>query len=97
MSIAPSKDQISHYVVLIKRFKLAFFIGPVILVYVFIVFRGSQLSSATASQASIASQSKNLSYPQINPTTISSINQLQDNSVNVQSLFNQARQNPFQE
>jgi hypothetical protein len=37
------------------------------------------------------------SQPHVDPVTVKKILDLQDNSVSVQALFNQARQNPFQE
>lgn len=66
--------------------------------YGFIIWRINVLSNAPPSQSDILSASKQAPIqPHIDPATVSKIQSLQDNSVNVQSLFNQARQNPFQE
>ena len=97
MNIIYSRERIEKLVIHIKHYRIAICIFLVVIVYGFIIFRGEQLSHVSPSQAAITSQTTNLNYPQINPTIINKINQLQDNSVNVQSLFNQARQNPFQE
>lgn len=63
--------------------------------YSFIVWRINVFSNAPASTTvktpGVASQ------PHIDPETIAKIQSLQDNSVSVQTLFDSARQNPFQE
>jgi hypothetical protein len=92
-----NKDKILQFTSQLKSFKWVIFLGFIVLVYGLILLRASQLGNAKPNQATIAAESKSLNYPHINPATINSINTLQNNSVNVQSLFNQARQNPFQE
>jgi hypothetical protein len=70
------------------------FIG---LIYLFVVYRVQVLNSSEPSQADVASQSKTAQVPHIDPRVLTQLQQLQDNSVSVQSLFNQARDNPFGE
>jgi hypothetical protein len=65
--------------------------------YGFIVWRINVLSSAPPSASDLSSASQSAAQPHIDQNTIDKIQNLQDNSVNVQSLFDQARQNPFQE
>ena len=97
MTKAINKEKLTDLIKWLRRYKIYLFIGFVVIVYVFIIFKGNQLSNATPSATAIAKQTQSVNYPHIDQSTINKINQLQDNSVNVQSLFNQARQNPFQE
>lgn len=97
MNITIIKDKISELTNRFRHLKLVLLLVVVALAYCFIVLRGVQLNHASLNKAKSTSQSNNISNPQIDPAIINKINQLQDNSVNVQSLFNQARQNPFQE
>jgi hypothetical protein len=80
----------------ILHFRKSLFLLLVVLVYGFVIWRVNVLSTAQPSQSAIASQTT-LPKPHIDETTINKIKQLQDNSVNVQALFNKTRQNPFQE
>ena len=53
------------------------------------VYSGVQANSTASTQAT--------TQPRVDAGTVQKILQLQNNSVNVQALFNEARQNPFQE
>lgn len=63
--------------------------------YGYIVWRINVYSNAPASQSEVSA--KVSAQPHIDPTVVRKMQDLQNNSVNVQSLFNQARDNPFQE
>jgi len=63
--------------------------------YGFIVWRINVFSNAPASTSEESAQT--VAQPHIDPATVQKIQNLQDNSVNVQSLFNGARGNPFHE
>lgn len=67
----------------------------VLLVYIFVVFRISQLSNAepTAEQTSDTASL----IPKVNQNAINQIQSLENNSPQVHTLFEQARNNPFQE
>lgn len=65
--------------------------------YGFILWRINVLSSAPPSQADLSSAEKQASSPHISESVVQKIKSLQDNSVNVQTLFDQARNNPFNE
>ena len=64
-------------------------------VYGYIVWRINVYSNAPPSTSEVTAQTT--AQPHIDPSTIEKIQNLQDNSVSVQSLFDTARQNPFQE
>lgn len=92
-----SKDQLQHAIIGLYKMRVILFIALVLLAYSFVVFRIYTLGKVQPSQSSISSESSASSNPKIDPATIAKIKQLQNNSVGAQALFNQARQNPFQE
>lgn len=65
--------------------------------YGYIVWRINVLSTAPPSTADVSSAQQNVKLPRIPESTVQKLQGLQDNSVRVQTLFNAARQNPFQE
>lgn len=62
--------------------------------YGFILWRINVYSNAPAATSN---STQSAARPHIDPATVSKLLSLQDNSVSVQALFDQARQNPFQE
>jgi hypothetical protein len=81
----------------LRRYSLLIFIVFVGAIYGYVVMRINTLSSAEPTQAEISSQVKAAKIPYIDQSIVKQIQSLQDNSVSVQSLFNEARNNPFQE
>ncbi len=65
--------------------------------YGYIVWRINVLTTAPPSTADVANAQQNVQLPRIPESTVQKLQGLQDNSVRVQTLFNAARQNPFQE
>jgi hypothetical protein len=92
-----SKNQLRQILNEFVRLRVIFFVAFVVVIYSFIVWRVDILTKVQPSEGSVAAQESASANPHIDPTTVSKIKQLQDNSVSVQTLFNQARQNPFQE
>ncbi len=68
----------------------------VLLAYGFIVVRIRTLTSHEPDTDTVSEQLKNLKKPVIDQATIDKIQQLEESNVQVKSLFNQARDNPFQ-
>ena len=67
----------------------------VLLVYVFLVFKISSLAKAEPSNSQAAANS--LSIPTVDQKTISHIQSLEQSNTQIHTLFEQARNNPFQE
>lgn len=65
--------------------------------YSFLVFRINSLTTAEPSEDAIAEKLQTVQRPKIDQASIDKIQQLQDNSVEVKSLFQEARDNPFHE
>ncbi|HUB93228.1 MAG TPA: hypothetical protein VMB52_01880 [Verrucomicrobiae bacterium] len=78
-----------------KTYRALMFFLAVALLYGFILWRINVYSNVPASQnntdTTVAAQ------PHIDQAVVGKLQTLQDNSVSVQALFNEARQNPFQE
>ncbi len=80
----------------LRRYSLLSFIIFVSLIYGLLLFRINSLSGQQPTEAAINKQIKAAKIHQIDKSVVKQLESLQDNSVNVQTLFNQARSNPFQ-
>jgi hypothetical protein len=81
----------------LAQLRVPLFIFTVMVLYIFVTWRVNVLSNAEPTDAQISSKISETKSPRIDQATVNKIRQLQDNSVSVQTLFNEARQNPFQE
>jgi hypothetical protein len=79
----------------LNTYKMFLFFLAATSLYGYILWRVNTLSSIPADQSEETAQTT--TQPHIDPETISKIQSLQDNSVSVQTLFDSARDNPFQE
>lgn len=78
------------------RYALLSFILFVAALYGFVLFRINSLSNLQPSNQDVSSKVKAAQVPHIDQAIVSQLKSLQDNSVSVQTLFDQARSNPFQ-
>lgn len=79
----------------LRGYRALIFFLLVASLYGYIVWRINTYSNAPANQTEENSQLA--AQPHIDQSTVQKMQDLQNNSVSVQSLFNQARENPFQE
>jgi hypothetical protein len=79
----------------VGAYKALLFFVAVASLYGYILWRINSLSNTPPSQSEETAQTA--AQPHIDQDTIAKIQSLQDNSVSVQTLFDTARQNPFQE
>jgi zona occludens toxin (predicted ATPase) len=79
----------------INAYKVFIFFLLVAATYGYILWRINVFSNAPADPAQEAAQKS--AQPHIDAATVEKIQSLQDNSVSVQSLFDSARQNTFNE
>lgn len=79
----------------IKAYRMLIFFLLIASLYGFIVWRINVYSNAPPDQAEESAQVA--AQPHIDQSTVQKLLSLQSNSVSVQALFNEARQNPFQE
>lgn len=80
-----------------KRYAALFFCVFLAVIYGFVLYRVQVLNTSEPSPTAVATQARTASVPHIDPVVLKQLQQLQDNSVSVQTLFSEARSNPFQE
>lgn len=80
-----------------KRYEVILFVVLVAGVYSFLVLRINNLQNAQPNTVSGTEKVTTAATPRIDPKLVQQLQQLQDNSVSVKSLFDEARSNPFQE
>lgn len=80
-----------------KQYKVFIFILVLLSLYGFLVFRINVLNSKTPTDEEVSAQLERTTKPRLDQSVKDKIQQLQDNSVEVRSLFNEARNNPFHE
>jgi hypothetical protein len=95
LNISNLGSQATAFAKKIGAYKAFIFFLAVASLYSYIIWRINILSTAPPSESEL--QSQTTAQPRIDPATIAKIKSLQDNSVSVQTLFDTARQNPFQE
>lgn len=79
-----------------KKYSLVIFVVFVGLIYSLLLFRINSLSTQQPTELEVSSQVKAAQIPHIDKDVVKQLESLEDNSVNVKALFNQARSNPFQ-
>lgn len=72
------------------------FLVVVGLIYGYMLLNINNLVNATPSDADVSSQVKAAHIPRIDEDVVQQLESLKDNSVSVQSLFEESRNNPFQ-
>lgn len=81
----------------VKRFAVLLFLLIVAAVYGFLLLHIGNLQNAQPGSADNSQGVTAVATPHIDPKLVKQLQQLQDNSVKVKTLFDQARSNPFQE
>lgn len=80
----------------LRRYSLLLFFVIVAMIYGFLLLRITTLSNQQPTEADISNQINSSQIPHIDKSVVKQLQSLEDNSVSVQALFNQARSNPFQ-
>jgi hypothetical protein len=80
----------------VRRYSVPTFLIFVALIYGAVFFRIHSLSTTQPTAEQVTSQVKAAHVPHIDQSVVRQLQSLQDNSVSVQALFDQARNNPFQ-
>lgn len=94
ISLKSLPEQLSGVFAGFVRHAIIFFIIFIAAAYGFVLYRISTLSSVEPSDQAVATQAKT---PHLNKDVIEQLKQLNDNSVSVHTLFNDSRNNPFNE
>ncbi len=90
-------EKIVPYLAKIRRYSVIIFILAVLSGFGFLVYRIGVLTQAEPSPEAISEKLVNVRRPKVDPDALQKIQELQDQNVTVQSLFQAARDNPFEE
>lgn len=97
LDISSLKSQLLRALNWFKRYYLVLGVVAVALIYGWLILQINLLNRREPSEADVAAKLQSIKQPKIDQKTVDKIQQLQDNSVEVQALFKSARDNPFQE
>jgi len=67
------------------------------LLYAYIILQVTTLSNTEPDEAAVAKQYQAVPHPKVDKEVAKTIEGLESQNVNVQTIFNQARENPFSE
>lgn len=79
-----------------SKYGVFIFVILVLCAYSFVVFRINSLAAHEPEDEIVNDRLNNLRRPKIDQDTINKIQQLEETNVQVKALFDQARDNPFQ-
>lgn len=97
VNISDIQDKALELLEKAKHYAPLLFCLFIALLYGFVVYRVQVLNASEPLASDVATQSHTASVPHIDPAVLRQLQQLQDNSVSVQTLFSNGRSNPFQE
>lgn len=92
------KSQLPKYKHLFERYAVFIFLVTFLGIYIFLVHQiGSLINSEPSPQAVTETSTKPISRLKIDKDAVSQMQQLENQNIQVKTLFNEARQNPFAE
>jgi len=90
-------DKTKPAIAFVRRYLTVIIIGLVVFLFAFLVWRIGALANADPSPEAVDSALSEVKRPKIDPNAIKSLQDLQSQNINIQSLFPTDRNNPFQE
>lgn len=81
----------------VKRFVPLIFILATLFLYGYLVLYINELTQVEADELAVLEELQSTSRPEIDQAAVDKIRQLQDQNVQVETLFEEARENPFSE
>lgn len=81
----------------LARYRLVIFVLLIAGVYGYVIFAINGLSSQQPSIQSVNGELGSIKTPKLDQTVVKQLEALRDNSVSVKALFDEARNNPFNE
>ncbi len=90
-------DKIMPTLRFLRRYAKFIFLITFLIIYTFLVLRINLLNRQEPSDSAVAEKLKVVQRPKIDQDILNKIQELQDQNVEVQTLFKQARDNPFSE
>lgn len=80
-----------------KKYLVFIFFIAVLIIYGYLVFHINTLASQEPQEDAVIERLKTVQRPKIDEDALNKIQQLEDQNIEVQTLFQQARDNPFVE
>ena len=96
-SLKDMTRQLRSVLAAVGRYRVLLFVILVAAVYAFVFWRVQTLESQQPTDLQVSEQNDPIRTAHVNKSVVEQLNSLQDNSVNVHALFDQARNNPFQD
>lgn len=96
-SISDLEEAIKKYLVLVAKYKIVLFIVVVALVYGYLMYQINNLSNKSPTTNAVQANTSPNTFIHINSSEAQKLMSLKDNNVNIQTLFAQSRNNPFQD
>ena len=90
-------SQLAAFAKTLGRYTTLWFALLLAIVYGFVLYRIQTAQSAQPTDSERSSQIQSTVTPHVNQDVVDQMQSLQDHSVNVRTLFDQARSNPFNE
>lgn len=97
MEVKDVLAKIIPYITGLKKYLVFIFIITVLGLYGYLVFSINTLAQKEPDESAIIERLKTVQRPKIDQDALDKIQQLQAQNIQVQTLFNQARDNPFNE
>lgn len=89
--------KLQNFSIFIKTYVMFVFVLVVFLIFSFFVFRINQINNLEPTATEIEEKLQTVQRPKIDKAVLDKIEQLQGQNIEVRSLFDQARKNPFSE
>lgn len=84
-------------IIFVRRYFVVIFVFIVICVYGFMVFQIKNYNLKEPTEEDVNAQLQVIKNPKVDQAAVDKILQLKDQNIQVQALFQQARNNPFQD
>lgn len=97
LEVTAIKPQLVRLANWFKRYYVILAVVAVAAIYGWLILQINLLNRREPTEADVTAKLQSIKQPRIDQKTVDKIQQLQDNSVDVQAIFKSARDNPFQE
>lgn len=91
------KPQLQKLTTLLKQYVVLICIVIFGSMYGFLIYTSGKLAERTPSEAKVSEQFQGSSRPRLDESVAQKLIELQDQNIEVKTLFEEARQNPFAE
>jgi len=90
-------DKVTRLMSFIKRFRFMFAFAIFSLMYGYLIVQMNNISSREPNESQISSQTSSAPQTKIDPKLADKITSLEEENIEIKTIFNEARKNPFSE